>query len=361
MNGRLGIPAVLAVFVVALLVVPTNVCDADVGQPFYVSQLDDNGATVYEELGNLSSSYTNLVGVEVTFDDLVVFDNEESAIAYGKDVAADAMAARYYTDPMVPYLWDLPVKEVDVDVKTEKVKVTNESSEKECYVAASVSFQLSVPERMADDPVTEENELALRMGQLSDAVKKFTTDASVPDAVRALADHLRDVKVVDDEEGEVSNIYDALVDKESSSAGIAAAFTKLAAMNYMDAMTVKGEIPVKDSDETRTAYWNYVEYEDEWYAADVTLNNTGHEGYLMAGYASNVVDDGVQSSFGLTHTPSMDLSSVNSLTVPELTRDGYEYPVVVSFFDEWGEKIMMLIIGIAIAGTMIYFVKKGNY
>ena len=93
---------------------------------------------------------------------------------------------------MAVWLWDLPVKDVVVEVSTGPVttKLTESGYEKVYFAATGVSLTLSVPEDMADDPATEQNELADRMDSVRKAAAAISVGGSVSEKVKAIADRV---------------------------------------------------------------------------------------------------------------------------------------------------------------------------
>ena len=359
MKGRLGIPAVLAVvFVILAVPFAAGGTDAAVGQS-YNSQLDDNGIEVYDQLSKLAGCYSNTAQVSADFGKMVLFDSEDEAKAYGERVAHDAMAAKYYSDPMIAHLWNIPVVSVPVDVSTAEVTVTAKQQADVYFIASSVSFQLAVPEEMKDDPSTETNELAQKMDEVKSAVMKKDFDGQTQYLVRDVASYLKGIKDIDDEDGKVSNIYDALISKKSSSAGVAAAFTAICTFSGVDTITVKGNVFDND-DEPSTAYWNQVRIGDTWYAVDAVMKNSGYDGYMMAGFSSEVSDGESVSLFSATHVADLDMADENGLVAPQLSRDTFPYPDETPFLQKYGAHIMLLIIGLIIVFTLLHAVKHGN-
>lgn len=358
MSKKHGIAAALLMVAVAV-VSPVMMQGSDAADDtYYHSQLDGNGEAVYGALGSYVNTYSNTVDVTVQLPDPVLFGDTESAKAYAEGIVRDALAAKYYDSPMTVYLWDLPVKSVDITVKTGTVSVSGMSGSDGRYiVATSVSFTLSVPDDMRDDETTEVNELKERMGEMKTIARETVISGSTPsEKVKSIASALSGVGVIDDEEGTVSNIYDVFVNRESSSAGIAAAFTQLCVLNGVDAIGVKGGLYA--GDETKPWYWNMVKDDGKWYAVDVTRINQGGSGYMMAG-TTTPVDEGA-TAFSATRSTDLDLSTENGLQAPALGKDAYPYPDDTPFFEKYGMHILMGAIAVVIAAFMLYAIRSGN-
>ena len=236
------IVAALAVFCfIAVLFAPS--ADAE-GGPVgdYVSQLDANGQKVYTDVAERFD--TELSGGQpaeslsfmIYLPDPVLFSTEEEAVAYGMEMAHSALAAIYYTDAEAVWLWDLPVSSPEVTVECGAVNLTFPDSGREpgrYTMPVSVSFTVTVPSDFSDtDP--ERNEVMDAVNQLREAAD-LKASGTVGDVVKAVAQSLSGVRDRTDEEGTVSNAYDALVTGESSSAGIAMAFTYLCERNQVTA------------------------------------------------------------------------------------------------------------------------------
>ncbi|MGN0098465.1 MAG: hypothetical protein ACI38Y_03965 [Candidatus Methanomethylophilaceae archaeon] len=345
MSKRFGIPVAVLVLALALFAPVVQEGSDAAEQSFYMSQLDVNGCAVFNALGGLLGNYSNTAEVDVTFDSITLFEDEGSARAYAGSVVDDALAAKYYSEPLIPHLWDLPVSYPEVKVNTSEVTLSDNPVK--YYIVTGVSIVLSVPEDMGDDPGTDTNELEKRINEVKEAVRSFSpSGGNDADKVKSIAGHLRSVKSVDDEEGQVSNIYDAVVSKRSSSAGVAAAFTYYCMANSIESVTVRGL--VYDGSDSSVEYWNAVRTGGSWYAVDTVMYNQGNKAYLMAGSATQVVAGETPERLSTTHVADLDLSQPNGLDAPDLSRDGYPYPDDTPFLEKYGGWIILtLIIGIA--------------
>lgn len=361
--------SLLAIATVAMIMVP--VIDVDAGSAVagdYESQLDSNGKGLYDtivtELSKAEGSPTDTVTVSYDVRTPVLFESTEAGKAeageYAIGMVNDVLAALYYTDPSYIWLWDYPVTGAVVDKVVEQVALTSEGTSVTYYTVSAVSFQLNVPEAFKDDPSTEKNETLDAITSVRDKMRSF--EGSVMDKVSAINDVLRGVSKVDEEEGKVGNIYDALVTGKSTSAGIAAAFTCMCAANGVDAQTVRGSV-LKDMDaNTAVGYWNMVFDEDKWYAVDCSWNSSEARNCLMVGFTSKVVVPGQDSftRFGASHNADLDMSAANSLSTPVLESEGVSWPDDSTILEKYGSQIFMVIIGVVLAGAFIYAIRTGN-
>ncbi len=356
MSKRFGIPVALLVLAVAL-VAPVVQDETDAAeQSFYMSQLDANGCAVFNALGELLGNYSNTATVDVTFGTFTLYEDEGSARTAAESTVDDALAAKYYSEPLIPHLWDLPVTHPEVTYNI--TEATLQDDPVKYYIVRGVSIVLSVPADMADDGNTDTNELERRVMEVKEEVRSFTPSGNNDaDKVRSIAGHLKSVKSADDEEGQVSNIYDALITKRSSSAGVAAAFTYYCMANSIESVTVKGE--VYDGDDPETSYWNAVRTGGAWYAVDTVMYNDGNDAYLMAGTATQVVAGESPERLSTTHVADLDLSEPNGLDAPPLNRTGYPYPDDTPFLVKYGAWIILALV-VAIAGYFMVKAAKGD-
>lgn len=365
------IVAALAVFCfIAVMAVSAEQADAAEGTG-YVSQLDANGQSVYAQVIESfateinSSSPKSELNLFVYFPDPVIFSTEEEAQVYAVNAVNSALAAIYYKDAEAVWLWDLPVTAPEVTVNCGEVQVSipgsTTSGPASYFMPQSATFKLSVPADVADDPSTAENETIQIIQKLRDARSEVTGDLS--QKVQAIADSLRSVRVVDDEEGSVSNAYDALVGRSSSSAGIAAAFTYLCAYNQVNAVTVKGTIVTNSDGDTAAGYWNAVyDGASVWYAADITVYNGEDRSPLLAGTSTLVglSSGNATRGFGSTHVADLDLASPNSLEPVQVSVKGYDWPDDRGFLEKWGVHVVVVILVAIVAAVMLYAVRTGN-
>lgn len=270
---------ILAVaFLMAVACAPALSADAADTGSGYASQLDANGKQIYSEVVSAVASAleepANTLSVAIEPGNLVLFDAKEDAVSYSEEIVKKALFAVYYSMPMAAWLWNLPVADFDGTGSPLKeatigiVKVTPESDPsgtKTYWCVSEIVLEMTVPDAIADDPDTEDNELKAALDEVQSAVKAYSGDDA--SKVKAIADGLRSIKTKDDGDGEVSNLYDALVGKKSSSAGIAAAFAYMAQSNGLDALTVHGTVGTGSD----TGYWNIVRLDGNWYGVDVTV------------------------------------------------------------------------------------------
>lgn len=346
MQSRLGV--ILALFVLAsALCLPALDAEMEDTELFtYKSQLDTNGRFVYNEVANATSIDGETRTFTVAFDDNRLFNDTASAKAYADSTVQDALAAEYLTNPMVPYLWDYPVKAVEVDSE-----ITLKEGDKK-YIVKSVTFTLSVPEGMTADKMKKLNEA------LSNVTVTGNTDA---EKVVSIMAYLNGMYFQKDEEGSISNIYNAMVDLKTTSAGVSQAFNQLCILNNIPAITVAG-YNVLATNETKS-FWNYVYLEGDidgetkysWYIVDPTYATTTG----IAGYLTEVSFDNKVYSMSSAHNRDLTLSSANTLDVPQLAKDKYVQVGGPTFFEKYGETLVMAAIGAVVIVGMLYAVRTG--
>ncbi len=346
---------ILAVaFLTAVACVPAVSGDAADTDSGYASQLDANGKQIYSEVVSAVTSAledpSNTLTVAVKLSHLAVFEAKEDATGYGIDIAKKALFAVYYSVPMAAWLWNLPVAVPESEAALELVKVTSDSSPSDvrtCWTVSEVKMTMTVPDSIADNPDTEANELAAALKKVKDAVKTYSGDGA--SKVKAMADDLRGIASKDDGEAEVSNLYNALVERKSSSAGIAAAFAYTAQSNGIDAAVAHG-IAGTGSD---TGYWNVVRLNGNWYGADVSVYDGKDRAPLLAGSATKIGSDSAYERFGSTH-----VADEEPLGQISIVRDGYSWPDDRSFFEKWGSQAIIVVIVIVILAAIVYALKK---
>ncbi len=332
MISKTGAALMLAVALAACL--SACLADASDAESYYRSQLDDNGRAVYDAVSACASSDDRILEMEVGFPAPVLQSTEESAKGYAVRMVNAALASLYYESPLLIWLWDLPLKSLDVSVSTEKAVLSGDG--REYYIAVSASFELESPGRYSGTPVQE----VIR--QAEEACSGLVYKGNDAEKAKSIYKHLSGVTAKKDAEGEISNIYDAVCVKSSSSAGIAAAFTHIAKINGLDACTVKGT-SYAGSSEGEEYYWDAVRSGGSWYAVDVK------GGCLMAGSGTKDGDE----TFGSTHSASLDMKSPNGLRAPDLAREGYAYPDETPFFQKYGAYVLVGVMS-AIIIAMLY-------
>lgn len=346
---------ILAVaFLMAVACAPAlsgDTADTDSG---YASQLDANGKQIYTEVVSAVTSAledpSNTLTVTVEPARLVVFDAKEDAASYSEDIVKKALFAVYYSMPMAAWLWDLPVSDPEAEPTIEIVKVSSESDPskvKSYWCISEIVITMTVPDAIADDDSTEDNELKAALDKVQSAVKAYSGDDATK--AKAIADDLRTIKAKDDGEAEVSNLYDALVDRKSSSAGIAAAFAYTAQSNGLDSLTVYGIVGTGSG----TGYWNIVRLDGGWYGVDVTVYDGKDKAPILAGSATKLSSGTEYERFGSTHVADEDILGQISIV-----RDGYSWPDDRTFFEKWGSEAIIVAIVIVILATIVYALKK---
>lgn len=346
---------VLAIAAVAVMMCPLLAPAAEGADPgsegFYVSQLDRTEKDLYEQIVAEFARQAEEPSNDVQFRLSVTADSDESAKASALETANNVLSAMYFTDPSHPWIWDYPVKGL-----TESNISASTSSEGTC----NFTFVLSVPADVADNPETEEeNELLNAMNALKEKV--ISCDGSVNDKVSRINDELRGIRSADDAEGEISNPYDALVGRSSSSAGVAAAFTIIASASGLDAVTVRSDALNTNFDATVPAYWNAVREEGSWYGVNCTLNGDDHRNCLMAGMGSPVAYGSSTREFGgIFGAVNLDMASQNDLTAPALAAIGVEWPDDTPFYMKYGGYIVLVIIAVVIVAMLVHAIRTGN-
>ncbi|MBR4504579.1 MAG: hypothetical protein IKP20_06390 [Candidatus Methanomethylophilaceae archaeon] len=331
--------AFLAISAAMLLALSVQSADSEGASDDYVSQLDANSSAVYAEISNLSGSVDATQTISAEFPNVVLFLSEEEAKGYAASEANDAAAAVYLSDPFCIWLWDLPVKGIEVESEIASVTLTGDPTT--YYAVRSVSFQISVQEKYADS-------VQKTLDSVKDALKTYSgSDSS---KAKSIAKDLSGISKKDDEEGEISDLYDALVKRSSSSAGIAAAFTYVASNNGLEAVTVKGMF-YGDSSDGKVAYWNECVADEKWYAVDVI------NGLTMVGSATPASG----SAFASVYYEDLDLKDPNGLVPPSLEREGYPYPDDTPFYKKYGPVLTMAVISAIVVLALFVGVRQGNF
>ncbi len=329
----------MAFAVAMLLALPVQSADSEGAGDVYASQLGENSSAVYAELSKISGSVEASQTITAEFPRVVLFQTEDDAKGYAASEVSDAAAAKYLGDPYFIWLWDLPVKSIEVVPVITSVTLSGDPAV--YYAVSSVSFQLSVQEKYADS-------VEKTLNEIRDALKKYSGSES--GIAKSIVKNLSGISKKDDGEGEISDLYDALVKKSSSSAGIAAAFTYVAVNNGLDAATVKG-MYYGDSSEGTAAYWNECAADGKWYAVDAA------KGLTMVGSATPVSG----SSFASVYYPELDLKDPNGLIPPGLEREGFPYPDDTPFYVKYGPIIFMAVIGLIVVAALFAGMRQGNF
>lgn len=347
----LALVALLACPVVASL----PAADAEAASEYYREQLDANGRGLYDHVSQVldGAAEDPTDSVTVTYTMTSVPSTQEEAVEYARAVVSDTLAALYLSDPSHIWLWDYPVAGVTVETPSY-------DPEEDTIIA---TFVLTVPERYADDPETEENEVAEAIAALAEAVEGFEWDpeGDLESVASAINDLLRGVTVEEDEEGTISSPLDAF-SGTSSSAGVAAAFTILCRASGVEGLTVKGYAPSEDSEDgLSTVYWNVVCEDGAWYAVDCTLNGDDAENCLLAGAMTQMTVSGVTERFGGIRYADLDMATSNSLEAPTVTATGVEWPEEEpSLLESYGMYVFLALICVIIVGVMVHALRSGN-
>lgn len=352
MGSKIGILFAVAVLAVAFLV-PAFGTDADGGLFSYKSQLDENGLHVYKEVAGSDNVVDDTKTFVIEFEDIIYWPGEERAKQYAEETVQNALAAAYLSNPMVPYLWNYPVTKVLVEA-TLDIEGNEETGNDNHYGVTKVTFSLTVPEGITADSMKE----------LDEAIKGYKiSGSSDADKVSDIMSQLDKLKFKQDDEGKVSNIYDALVKKEATSAGIAQAFMQFCNLNNIPSIIVAGD-NLKADKETKS-FWNYVYLEGDhkgetyfsWYIVDPTYFVSAG----ICGYLTSVEYDGDTYSMSALLYTDLELSSKNVLEPPKLSAEKYVRPGGPSFLEQHGEKLVLAGIGVVLAAGMLYAVRKGIY
>ncbi len=324
----------LTLVAVALLLVPSSCSDADAASSAYVSQLDENGKAVYDSLSVFATSQDAVLTINADFPRIELYDDEQSAKNAAILTVNNALAAKYLSDPYGIWLWDLPVKSVEIEPAISPISL----GEKSYYTVVSVSFDLSVPEKY-------KTTVSETLKEVKDAAKTF--EGTESEKAKAIAKHLSGI-TKEDEEGTVSDLYDALVNKSASSFGVAAAYTYLAGINGVDAVTVKGDY-YGSTDEGKTYCWNAVCLDNAWYGVDC------YNKCIMAGSGTKVST----VPFISAYLSDLDMKSPNDLVSPELNRTAYPYPDDTPFLEKYGAYILVALMVAIVVASLYYGVRKG--
>jgi len=354
MDSKVGLVLALVIMAAAVAMPMAETDAADSAVNFYKNQLSENELIVYKEVSASSgkadeSSLT--FHAELKLNNL--FDAKDKAETYAEYTVNNALAALYLTDPMVAYLWDYPVKEVEVVVDLATIISTVGEETVASYAVKAVEFTLTLP-----SDITSESMTALEEA-LSKIVISGNTDA---EKVTSIMSYLNGLTFQQDEEGTVSNIYDALVEKKTTSFGVSQAFNKLCSKNGVTSVSVCGT-NILAANETKSC-WNCVYLEGDidgetkksWYMVDPTYAvKTG-----IAGYLTEVEFNGKVYSMSAAHYTDLTLSAPNGLSAPQVTKDAYVQVGGPSFFQRYGEPLLLAALGVVLVVGMLYAVRSGN-
>jgi hypothetical protein len=344
--------ALLSLAVLVMLAVPfqsgSDASDTPVG--YYESQLDDVGKSVYGQVldAMMADATADSVDVSATIGSDLVFRASDSAAAmsaadaYCSDVISKVLTALYLDDPSLIWLWDYPVTSIELSFMHEEVEIFQSTDS--AYAPGTVGFTLSVSQDYA-------GKVAETRDALLAAAQAFPDAATMQKTVRSIHDRIYAIKSVDDAEGTVSNAYDALVTKESSSIGKAAAFTYVCKVKSIDAVTLAGTAyKSSGSAEGSVAFWNAVASDGSWYLVDCTLKDC-----VLLGTTGTA--GGVMSSIRVASTGVMGLDVPG---YPELSRLSYEFPDERGFLEKYGPHVMIGLIGVLISAAVVMAVRQGN-
>ncbi len=355
MSSKSG--AFIALFVmVSVALLPICSIDAESTEAFtYKALLDDNALLVYDEVAAISTFTDPEKDFSIVLKNNRTFEDIESARSYGNSAVQNALAAEYYSNPMMTYLWDLPAKGVDVTTEVGMVKVIDmeDGSEIVSYYAKSVAFKLQNSSRVQ---VTDES-----LKALNQAISQFsvsgTTDA---EKVRSIISIVSGIAATEDKEGAISNIYDAAVTRSTSSMGAAMLFTQLCQINKIHCLTVAGDVVISTLKETKGG-WNYVYIDSEkgyqWFIVDSHFCSAAG----ISGQNVSITAGDETYTMMSAHNTDLNLKEKNYLTVPKLATGKYVPPGGFSFLELYGGQMMIAVIGVVIIAGLYYALRTGNY
>lgn len=342
----------LMVTVSLLPLIPSAEADMEIGsgikKGYYISNLNSVEEDVYTQVDNIiSREYTgekrDSIDFSITFPSVIFQgeDAEENAVTYVKDTINKILTIKYYSDLRAIWLWTYPVSHPDINVVVKDASLVLDGQPLNVKVPVSCSFTLSVDDRFKGN-------IQKTIDDVLDATyNSDSTDAI--ETIRGVYSMLSSVDVIEDEEGKISTVYDALVDKKSSSAGIAIAFRMMVTKSNNIGCVVVTGTSYADSSEGKVHFWNQVEYDNKWYIVDATLSDC-----LMLGYGDTVAGEPVTSVLHNT--------SVNGLTYmlpPDPNHDSYEFPDEHTFLDKYGSYFIVVAIVCLIVVCLLMAVKQG--
>ncbi len=343
----------LMVAVSLLPLIPSAEAEMEIGsgikKGYYISGLNQVEEEVYVQVDQILTQEYNGNNPRDSIDFSIEFpsvifegeDAEENAATYVKNTINKVLTIKYYSDLRAIWLWTYPVSHPDINVVVEDANLTSETQSSTVKVPVSCSFTLSVDDRFKGNIPKTINDV------LNATYNSDSTDAI--ETIRGVYSMLSSVDVIDDEEGKISTVYDALVDKKSSSAGIATAFRMMVTKSNNIGCVVVTGMSYADSSEGKVHFWNQVEYNNKWYIVDATLSDC-----LMLGYDDTVVGEPVTS---VLHNTSVQ--GLTYMSPPDVTRDSYEFPDERTFLDKYGSYFIVVAIVCLIVICLLMAVKQG--
>lgn len=343
--------ALLSLAVLALAVVPIQ-SSSDASDPstyYYMSALDDVERSIYDQVLEdiQGAGYSDSVDIVVDIVSDVAFRDADPdaarsiAVSYGEVAVGRVLTAMYLSEPGAIWLWDYPVNKPAVTVVPVQVALSDVSVT--TFVSGSASFTLTVPEEFL-------GKVQETLAAVDTAVKAFSAGSGPEYTVRSVHRALGSVKHVDDAEGTVSNVYDALVVKESSSVGVAMAFTYVCMDKSIQAVTVTGYAYDSASDATGVpSMWNAAKVSDSWYLVDATLKDC-----VLSGYAASV--GGTLSVIRVAEAGAFGMDAID---VPDMSRTSFQFPDERNFMEKHGTQVILLCIGVLIVGAVFIGIRRG--
>ena len=348
MESRIGVLLIVMAFAAVMSAPMLDAETADSEVFTYYDQLSDDEKSVYKEVYKATAVDETEKSFVIQLDGKTLFDDEKQASEYADRTVNNALRSLYLSTAMVPYIWGYPATELTVEAATKVVTVQAGESREPYYVVDSVTFNLSVPEGIT----------STSMDDLNTAIAAISVTGGTPaEKVTSIMNNLNSISFKKDEEGQVSSIYDALVLKKTSSAGVAQAFMQLCKLSGIMSSVVSGTNVIATNE--GTSYWNYVYLEGDiegetkyaWYIVDCSYcNSVG-----IAGYMTGLEYDSQQVSMVAVHMADTDLS------FPMLNKGKYVKVGGPGFFELYGEEILLIILAVILAGAMVYAVRTGNF
>ena len=316
---------------------------------YYVSSLNSVETDIYNQLDiAIGSEYESpeprdALPISLSLSAGVFFegnDAEEKAKDYVKELVDKVLTVKYYSDVRSIWLWNYPVTNPVYDITITDSTMEIDGDTRHVKIPTECSFTLEVEDRFKGK-VAESINAVLKNSLISNTSDPITN-------IRNIYSILSSIEVIDDEDGKTSTVYDALVEKKSSSIGIAIAFKAMASINNISSIVVTGKY-YGDSDEGKNHFWNYVEYDGKWYILDATVPDC-----LMLGYNETLSDKPVISVLR-----EGDVDGLYPLSPPDLNRNSYEFPDDRSFIEKNGSSFIIIAIGVLLIASIVMAIRQG--
>lgn len=317
---------------------------------YYVSSLNSVETDIYNQLDiAIGSEYESpeprdALPISLSLSAGVFFegdDAEEKAKDYVKELVDKVLTVKYYSDVRSIWLWNYPVTNPVYDITITDSTMEIDGNSRPVKIPTECSFTLEVEDRF-------KGKVAESISAVLENSHNFKDSNNPITIIRNIYSELSSIEVIDDEDGKVSTVYDALVEKKSSSIGIAIAFKTMASINNISSIVVTGKY-YGDSDEGKDHFWNYVEYDGKWYILDATVSDC-----LMLGYNETLSDKPVTSVLR-----ESDVDGLYPLSPPDLNRNSYEFPDDRSFIEKNGSSFIIIAIGILLIASIVMAIRQG--